>query len=180
MYVLNKASRTRSSPRAPAARPGDDPRRIISAASRRILDEFQLPDICSHLLRRAHFTAEDLFSHEFGDESITPRQKAALVTIYQNPGLSQNALADRLFMDRSTVAEMVKRLGATGLVVRTPAKGDQRAYELDLTHEGAMLLDRVMPRDAKVEQTVLDRLPPEYRPLFIKCLRLIIESPEKV
>ena len=34
---------------------------------------------------------------------------------------------------------------------------------------------RVMPRDALVEQQVLDKLPEEYRALFVKCLRLIVE-----
>ena len=55
--------------------------------------------------------------------------------------------------------------------------GEHRAYELFLTVEGAMLLDRVMPRDIRVEQRVLERLPIEYRPLFIKCIRLMVERP---
>lgn len=153
-----------------------DPRDAISPASRKILDDFRLDDIASHLLRRAHFAAEELFAQEFADESITPRQKAALVMLYQNPGLSQNALADRLFMDRSTVAEMVKRLASSGLIRRAAAKEDQRAYELFLAPGGAALLDRVMPRDMQVEQKVLERLPAEYLPLFIKCVRLIVEQ----
>ena len=146
-----------------------------SASTRKILDEFRLEDVPTHLLRRAHFAAEELFAQEFADESITPRQKAALVVLHQNPGLSQNALADRIFMDRNTVAEMVKRLAASGLVDRLQASDDQRAYRLDLTAAGSRLLERVMPRDRHVEQRVLDRLPPEYRPLFIKCLRLIAD-----
>lgn len=150
---------------------------MISPASRTILDEFRLENIASHLLRRAHFAAEELFAQEFADESITPRQKAALVMLYQNPGLNQHALADRLFMDRNTVAEMVKRLASSGLIRRTPAQGDQRAYELFLAPGGAALLDRVMPRDMLVERGVLERLPAEYRPLFIKCVRLIVEAP---
>ncbi len=85
---------------------------------RAFLDGFHLEDVGSHLLRRAHFLAEELFASEFADESLTPRQKAALVIVYQQPGLNQNALADRLFMDRNTVAEMVKRLVATGLLRR--------------------------------------------------------------
>ena len=154
-----------------------DARLLVSASARAVLDRFRLEDIGTHLLRRAHFMAEELFAQEFGGESITPRQKAALVTVYPQPGLNQNALADRLFMDRNTVAEMVKRLVATGLLRRAPAPDDQRAYELFLAPGGAALLDRVMPRDALVEQQVLARLPEEYRALFVKCLRLIVEPP---
>jgi DNA-binding MarR family transcriptional regulator len=152
-----------------------DARALVSAPVRRLLDEFRLEDVASHLLRRAHFLAEDLFAQEFGDESLTPRQKAAMIIVYQQPGLNQNALADRLFMDRNTVAEMVKRLVTTGLLRRHAARDDQRAYELFLAPAGGALLDRVMPRDANVERRVLDKLPEEYRPLFVKCLRLLVE-----
>ncbi len=152
-----------------------DARTLVSAPVRALLDGFRLEDVGSHLLRRAHFLAEDLFSQEFASESITPRQKAALIAVYQHPGLSQNALADRLFMDRNTVAEMVRRLAANGLVRRVPDPDDQRAYGLFLAPPGAALLERVMPRDGHVEHQVLARLPEEYRPLFLKCLRLIVE-----
>jgi DNA-binding MarR family transcriptional regulator len=123
-----------------------DARDDIHPDVRLLLDEFRLEAVGSHLLRRAHFMAEELFAREFADESLTPRQKAALVIVYQQPGLNQNALADRLFMDRNTVAEMVKRLAATGLLHRSSAQTDQRAYQLFLAPGGAELLNRVMPR----------------------------------
>lgn len=166
---------TRDKPPVPET--GVDAAAVLTPETREILENFRLEDIASHLLRRAHFAAEDLFSQEFAKESLTPRQKAALVVVYQQPGLNQNALADRLFMDRNTVAEMVKRLVASGLLRRASAKGDQRAYELFLAPEGAALLNQVMPRDALVERRVLERLPEEYRPLFIKCLRMMVEPP---
>lgn len=148
---------------------------LISEEVKSILNEFQLENVPSHLIRRAHFRAEEIFNAEFSAESITPRQKAALVTLCQHPGISQNALSDRLFMDRNTVAEMVRRLASSGLIYKIPAKEDQRAYELFLAPDGARLLNRVMPRDLEVERRIMERLPPEYQPLFIKCLRLLIE-----
>jgi DNA-binding MarR family transcriptional regulator len=148
---------------------------LLEPHIRTILNEFRLEDVASHLLRRAHFMAEEMFSREFVNESLTPRQKAALIIVYQNPGLNQNALADRLFMDPNTVADMAKRLSKAGLLRRASAKTDQRAYGLFLTPEGARLLNRVMPRDLELERKVLECLPEEYRPLFIKCIRLMVE-----
>ncbi len=164
---------------APARRPREriDARTQVAPAVRELLDDFRLEDVPSHLLRRAHFLAEDLFAQEFADESLTPRQKAALVAVYQHPGLNQNALADRLFMDRNTVADMARRLAAAGLLRRVAAKDDQRAYQLFLADAGAALLNRVMPRDQHIERRVLARLPEEYRPLFLKCLRILVEPP---
>ena len=146
----------------------------LSPGSQKLVEQFHLEDVASHLLRRAHFMAEELFNAEFAAEALTPRQKAALVVVFQHPGLTQNALAGHLFMDRNTVAEMVKRLCANGLLQRTSAQNDQRAYQLYLTPAGTDLLDRVLPRDFEVERKLLERLPEEYRPLFLKCLKLML------
>jgi DNA-binding MarR family transcriptional regulator len=138
-----------------------------------LLSEFRLEDVPSHLLRRAHFKAEEIFAATFAEEGVTPRQKAALVLLHQEPGLNQNSLAERLSMDRNTVAEMVRRMSTSGLVERRPSPGDARAYQLFVAPGGAELLNRVMPRDAAVEDRLLAVLPVEYRGLFVKCLKLI-------
>ncbi|AZY48111.1 MarR family winged helix-turn-helix transcriptional regulator [Bordetella avium] len=141
-----------------------------------ILRHFRLEEVPSHLLRRAHFKAEEIFASTFAGEGVTPRQKAALILLYQDPGLSQNALAERLAMDRNTVAEMVKRMHRAGLLERSPSPADARAYQLYVTPAGMEVLRRVMPRDVIVEDQLLARLPEEYRALFVKCLRLIAEA----
>jgi DNA-binding MarR family transcriptional regulator len=153
--------------------------RQLAPATRALLDSFHLGDIASHLLRRAHFLAEDMFAQEFSGESLTPRQKAALIAVYQQPGLNQNALAERLFMDPNTIADMVKRLVAAKLLLRQAARNDHRAYQLYLAPTGAQLLNRVMPRDAIIEARLLERLPEEYRPLFLKCLKMLVGPPSQ-
>ncbi|MGJ3439455.1 MarR family winged helix-turn-helix transcriptional regulator [Pseudomonas sp. Je.1.5.c] len=163
-------------PSPKAAPPTKDELAILSPEVQLLVDRFQLQDIPSHLLRRAHFRAEEMFSEAFGSESITPRQKAALVVISQTPGLTQNALASQLFMDRNTIADMVKRLCANKLIVRSTAKEDARAYQLHLAPAGARLLERVLPKDVEVEQRLLETLPEEYRPLFLKCLKLMLNG----
>ncbi|HGM5580441.1 TPA: MarR family winged helix-turn-helix transcriptional regulator [Pseudomonas putida] len=164
------ASKRAPSPASPAQ---------LSPGSQDLVDQFHLEDIPSHLLRRAHFLAEERFNAAFSAESITPRQKAALIVVSQHPGLTQNALATQLFMDRNTVAEMVKRLCASGMLTRVSAKSDQRAYQLYLGQAGADLLERVLPRDADVERKLLERLPEEYRPLFLKCLKLLVSTEQE-
>lgn len=148
----------------------------LSAEAEQVLQGFRLEDIPSHLLRRAHFLAEDMFSKEFSTEALTPRQKATLLVVAQHPGLKQSELAQKLRMDRNTIADMVKRLCANGMLLRRPAADDQRAYQLHIADKGIEMLNLVLPRDAKVEQQLLDKLPEEYRPLFIKCLKMIVGS----
>lgn len=182
-------SKERTRRAKPDTRPGDvkrgHSRRVASRADasaeltpevRAILDQFRLTDVMSHLLRRAHFAAEERFAQAFADEQITPRQKATLIAVYQQPGLSQNMLAEHLFMDRNTVAEMVSRLVARRLLERRPSAQDQRAYQLFLAAKGAAMLNRVMPRDAAVEHSILQGLPRHSAKLLMKYLRQIARA----
>ena len=162
----------------PPASPSRDAASALTPEVRSVLDRFRLEEIVSHLLRRAHFTAEERFAREFADEQITPRQKATLIAVYQRPGLSQNMLAEYLFMDRNTVAEMVTRLVARRLLERRPSAGDRRAHELFLAPGGAAMLNRVMPRDATIERAILQRLPKADEKRFMKYLRLIVQTPQ--
>jgi DNA-binding MarR family transcriptional regulator len=163
--------------KAPPKRTGhdEDVMSLLSKPSRRALDRFVLRDVGSHLLRRAHFAAEEAFAREFEVEAITPRQKAALVAVYQKPGINQNELSALLFMDRNTVAEMVQRLSARALVKRTPAADDRRAYRLFLAPKGAALLDRVILRDGKVEKKIFAKVPKKDRAVLMRSLRALTQ-----
>lgn len=149
------------------------PSRSARPAAARALKEFDLTQVASHLLRRAHFRAEALFAQAFPDEDLTPRQKALLVTVYQNPGATQNRIAELIALDRNSFAEMIARMSKKGYVRRTRAESDARAYALEITQEGVALLARILPQDAEVEAQVLAPIPPELRPVFLKCLRLM-------
>ena len=143
--------------------------------ARLALEKFRLENVISHLLRRAHFAAEDAFAREFVAEAITPRQKAALIAVYQQPGVNQNALAALLVMDRNTIAEMASRLAKRGLLKRLPAAGDRRAYQLFLTAKGIALLGDVILRDGEVERQIIETIPEKDRPVFVRCLRLLAQ-----
>lgn len=146
----------------------------FAAAPPRDLQAFDLTQVASHLLRRAHFRAEALFAQAFPDEDLTPRQKALLITVYQNPGATQNRIAELIALDRNSFAEMMARMTAKGYVRRTRSTEDGRAYALEITDEGVALLARILPQDADVEAAVLAPIPPELRPVFLKCLRLMV------
>lgn len=142
-------------------------------AAPRALKNFDLTQVASHLLRRAHFRAEALFAEAFPDEDLTPRQKALLITVYQHPGATQNRIAELIALDRNSFAEMIARMTAKGHVRRTRSAQDGRAYALEITDAGVALLARILPKDAQVEAQVLAPIPEELRPVFLKCLRLM-------
>jgi len=129
-----------------------------------------------HLLHRAGQCAGDIFHGEIGQSDLTPRQYAVLLTVAQNEGLSQTQLVERTGVDRSTLADIVRRMLKKGLLQRRRTKEDARAYAVRLTDEGWRVLTACEPHVKRIEQRILEALPADKRTQFLADLSVIIDS----
>jgi DNA-binding MarR family transcriptional regulator len=86
-----------------------------------------------HFLHRAGQCAGDIFHAEMKVERLTPRQLAVLLTVAQNEGLRQTNLVERTGIDRSTLADIVRRLQRKGLPRRRRTQEDARARDMRVT-----------------------------------------------
>jgi DNA-binding MarR family transcriptional regulator len=127
-----------------------------------------------HLLHRAYQAAGDIFQAEMKVDGLTPRQLAVLVTISQNEGLSQTGIVDSTGSDRSTIAEVIRRLQRKGLIQRRRTKEDARAYAVKLTDEGRRVLRMAAPMTRRIDDRVLNALPTDQREQFIGALQTIV------
>jgi MarR family transcriptional regulator, temperature-dependent positive regulator of motility len=127
----------------------------------------------SHLLHRAQQVAGDLHLDEFGATGLTPRQVAVLSVLGTRDGISQSELVAQTGIDRSTLAEMVARMEARGLMVRTKSPTDSRANAVDLTAEGKAALADALPKLAQIDAGVLAFLPAGRREILIDLLTRI-------
>lgn len=128
-----------------------------------------------HLLHRAGQCAGDVYQSEMAEEGLTPRQFAVLVTVSQNEGLSQTDLVEQTGIDRSTLADIVRRMLKKGLLQRRRTREDARAYAVTLTDSGRVMLSNALPHTQRVDETILSALPVQHRDRFLKDLRRIIE-----
>jgi DNA-binding MarR family transcriptional regulator len=133
-----------------------------------------------HLLHRAGQCAGDVFHAEMKDGELTPRQLAVLMTVGQNEGLSQTGLVDRTGIDRSTLADIVRRMQRKGLLQRRRTKEDARAYAVKLTDEGRRVLRVAEPLARRVDERILDALPTRQRDQFINDLLTIVDTLQKL
>ena len=129
-----------------------------------------------HLLHRAGQRAGDIFQAEMAARDLTPRQYAVLVTVAENEGLSQTNLVDKTGIDRSTLADIIRRMLRKGLLQRRRTKEDARAYSVKLTDEGRKVLQSAEPLAQRVDERVLSVLPNQQRTQFLNDLSLIIEA----
>ena len=129
-----------------------------------------------HLLHRAGQCAGDVFQAEMAHGDLTPRQYAILLTVAQNEGLSQTHLVDKTGIDRSTLADIVRRLLKKGLLQRRRTKDDARAYSVKLTEEGTKVLKSAEPMARKVDDRILAALPGQQRERFVQDLNTIVRA----
>lgn len=101
---------------------------------------------------------------------LTPRQYAVLLTIANEEGLSQTDLVARTGIDRSTLADIVRRMSERNLLQRQRTKEDARAYSVRLTEKGRSALLAAEPVAARVDQQILAPLSADERQVLLQAL----------
>ena len=93
-------------------------------------------DHVGNLLHRVGQLADEIFARECSDVSLKPRQGAVLSCLGENQVMSQANIVVLTGIDRSTVADIIKRLVAKSWVLRQRSKSDSCRDELRLTASG--------------------------------------------
>jgi len=84
----------------------------------------------SHLLHRALQRALDIYAEEFGEAGITQRQFAVLAAADERAGATQADLVRITGIDRSTLADMARRMIGNAEAIAAPLVGcDQEDVE---------------------------------------------------
>ncbi len=130
----------------------------------------------THLLHRAVQSATDVFAKEVGAEGLTHRQYAVLLTISQNEGLSQTGLVERTGIDRSTLADVVRRMIGKGLIQRKRTRQDARTYAVKLSEKGRQALDQTEPAARAADDKLLEGLNGSQRKQLIDMLNTIVNA----
>lgn len=129
-----------------------------------------------HLLHRAGQCAAEMFQIELGGDDLTPRQYAVLLTVAQNEGLNQTQLVELTGIDRSTLADIVRRMLKKGLLQRRRTRDDARAYSVRLTDQGTRILKAHDPLARRVDERILASLPNSQRDRFLQDLNAIVQT----
>ncbi len=139
---------------------------------------FELAEAPSHLIRRCQQYFGDLYAREAGSCELTKQQFTVLAALENNEGVSQTALVEMTGIDRSTLAEMVRRLLERGLLSRERTEQDARANAVAITGNGRKALRAARSATDRAERLFLDALPPSERGKFIKSLSAIASAGE--
>jgi DNA-binding MarR family transcriptional regulator len=139
---------------------------------------FDLSQSPSHLLRRCVQYANDLFSRETSTNDLTKQQFTVLAAVEQNEGISQTDLVGLTGIDRSTLAEMIRRMIDKGLLDRERTESDQRANAVRIATAGKKALRAARTANERVERALLASLAAGDRARFLKMLATVASQAE--
>lgn len=109
-------------------------------------------------------------STELGGDDITDTQIMVLKAVADHEGASQTRVTMLTGVDRSTLADVVRRLVAANYISRKRSKSDARAYMLSITATGTRALAKGHEALKRAEAEVAKKYP---------SLRKIAEEAEK-
>ena len=147
--------------------PADAPRAAREGAGLGVL-----PQLIGYQLRLAQRAIFADFADTVGASGISPGLFGILVVIGENPGLTQQALANAAHLDRSSVVTVLDKLEDRGLVERRAA--DRRSNGLFLAESGVALLRELKRKVARHERRVVENLSTAERKQLVALLQRIL------
>jgi DNA-binding MarR family transcriptional regulator len=139
---------------------------------------FELADVPSHLIKRCLRFYGDLYLRETGGGELTKQQYTVLAALENNDGVSQTALVEMTGIDRSTLAEMVRRMLERGLISRERTEADARANAIAVSASGRRALRTARQAAERAEKAFLEPLAASERNRFVKALAAIAAAGE--
>ena len=128
------------------------------------------------LVRRLNQIHYSMFFEECKEENITPVQYGILTVLSLNPWLDQTAIGYELGLDRTTSADVIKRLEEKGWVERRVNPSDRRSRQVLTTPEGLRVMAQLQESMARSQQRLLQPLSPRDQKIFMSLLSELVEA----
>ncbi len=119
---------------------------------------------------------EQALAERIGPLGLAPGQFPVLLALWEEDGLTQSALVERLDVEQPTMANTLSRMERDGLVVRTPHGEDRRARIVRLTPRARALEGPATDAASAVNAALLAGLSEQARDAFIAAMRAIVVS----
>src|ERR1051325_11169810 len=130
------------------------------------------------LLRRSWYSMNQALRRRILHLEITPDQFTALRILGEadQKGLSQRQLTELMSSDPNTVASLVDRMEANGLIQRRPHESDRRAHRIRLRAKGRKTYAIARDLAVQLQHDVLSALPAAERDLFLGNLAAVADA----
>lgn len=131
------------------------------------------PEIAARLRLSATRLARRL--RQESGAGLSPSQQSALAVISNHGPLTLGALAEHERVAPPSITKVVSKLECDGLVTRTPDPNDRRVCRVEISPEGAALLEEVRRRKTAWLTARISQLSPDHQRRLADALDVIDE-----
>ena len=111
---------------------------------------------------------------------VSVPQCDVLMTLTEREGVSQQELAQRLYVTKGNISGLIDRLEAAKYVERRAIVGDRRSHAIFLTDAGRRIAHQGIEVQRRFVSATLGRLPPEkveaFESILIEARNVVRES----
>ncbi len=127
------------------------------------------------LVRRLNQIHYAMFFEECSNE-ITPVQYGILTALSLQPGCDQKTIGRELGLDRTTTADVVKRLERKGYLTRRVSPDDRRSRQSFITEEGLRVMGQLQEGMTRAQQRLIDPLGKKDQATFMRLLSQLVQA----
>lgn len=130
------------------------------------------------LLRRCWYGLNQAFRKRLATLAITPNQFTLLRWLEEDDGkgIRQAAICERMASDPNTIAALVERMHADGLVKRKVDPTDRRARLISSTPKGRRIYAKARPIAVQLQEEVLEAIPAQERERLLEQIEVLADA----
>ncbi len=130
------------------------------------------------LLRHAWYGLNQAFRRRLTGTGLTPDQFTTLRTLLEGDpkGMTQRELTETIWSDPNTVAALLNRMEAAGLIERLTHETDRRARRIRVLPDGRAKFHAARRIARSLQHDLYDALPDGFREPFLAQLEMLAKT----
>jgi DNA-binding MarR family transcriptional regulator len=114
-----------------------------------------------------------------GEHGVNTGQFPVLLALWEQDGVTQASLVEKLAVEQPTMAGTLKRMERDGLIKRVPDAEDARQSHIHLTRRGRALEEALVTSARETNAVALAGLSPNESGQFMRLVKRMIENLER-
>lgn len=124
----------------------------------------------SYVVNRLSRQLTAAMNEQLKRHGVAPGQFPVLMCLWEQDGLTQRELYERVKIEQATMSNTLKRMERDSLIYREPDPLDRRSMRIHLTGMAKKLEDRLTSRAKSVNKSALDGIKKKERKKLLELL----------
>lgn len=152
------------------------PRVETTGSNAKTLDLTALQQTPGFMIRILQIQIFEEFFEYFSSVGISPAEHSSLITIRDNPSVTQSEIASVLRIQLPNLVKILLKLEANGLIKRKRSNRDKRAVELTLTSSGEKAAFQASKMADVFNRLTLSPLSESEQKQFLRMLSRLVHA----